>query len=74
MATLIQNLARKAGLDAKKFGGHSLRSGLATAAAAGGASERSIMEHTRHKSLKQVRRYIKQGSAFRDNAATFTGI
>lgn len=74
VARLIQQLAAKAGLDPTRFGGHSLRSGLATAAAAGGASERSIMEQTRHKSLKQVRRYIKRGSLFRDNAATFTGI
>jgi integrase len=74
VATLIQQLARKAGLDARQYGGHSLRSGLATAAAAGGAPERAIMEQTRHRSASQVRRYIRRGSVFRDNAAAFTGI
>lgn len=74
VATIIQNLAAQAGLDPKQFGGHSLRSGLATAAAGGGAPERAIMAQTRHKSLKQVRRYIQRGSALTDNAATYTGI
>jgi integrase len=54
--------------------GHSLRSGLATSAAEGGASERSIMEQTRHRSLKQVRKYIRRGSLFQDNAAARSGL
>ena len=74
VATLIQQLAGQAGLDPTQFGGHSLRSGLATAAAAGGASERAIMDQTRHKSVLQVRRYIRRGSAFQDNAASFTDL
>ena len=74
VATLLQSLVRRAGLDPKNFAGHSLRSGLATAAAAGGASERAIMDQTRHKSVKQVRRYIQRGSLFRDNAAKYTGV
>jgi len=35
--------SRQAGLDADAFSGHSLRSGLATSAAEGGATERAIM-------------------------------
>ena len=50
MAKIIKRLAREAGLDPAVFSGHSLRSGLATSAAEGGASERSIMEQTRHRS------------------------
>jgi integrase len=74
VATLLQSLVKCAGLDPRNFAGHSLRSGLATAAAAGGASERAIMDQTRHKSVKQVRRYIQRGSLFRDNAAKYTEV
>ena len=74
IATLLKELVGRAGLDPAAFAGHSLRSGLATAAAAGGASERAIMDQTRHRSVKQVRRYIQRGSLFRDNAANYTGV
>jgi integrase len=74
LAKIIKRLARQAGLDAACFSGHSLRSGLATAAAEGGATERSIMDQTRHRSLRQVRKYIRRGSLFRDNAAAKSGL
>jgi integrase len=74
LAKIIKTLARQAGFDPSIFSGHSLRSGLATSAAEGGATERSIMEQTRHKSLKQVRQYIRRGSLFRDNAAARSGL
>jgi integrase len=74
VATLLKELVKRAGLEEKTFAGHSLRSGLATAAAAGGASERSIMDQTRHRSVIQVRRYIQHGSLFRDNASRYTGV
>ncbi len=74
LAKIIKRLAERAGLDPASFSGHSLRSGLATSAAEGGASERSIMEQTRHRSLKQVRKYIRRGSLFQDNAAARSGL
>jgi integrase len=74
LAKIIKRLARQAGLDPDSFSGHSLRSGLATAAAEGGAGERAIMDQTRHRSLKQVRKYIRRGSLFRDNAAAQSGL
>jgi hypothetical protein len=74
LARIIKRLAGAAGLDPAVFSGHSLRSGLATSAAEGGASERSIMEQTRHRSLKQVRKYIRRGSLFQDNAAARSGL
>jgi len=74
VATLLKSLVKRAGLDPKTYAGHSLCSGLATAAAAGGATERAIMDQTRHRSVKQVRRYIQRGSLFRDNAATYAGV
>jgi integrase len=74
LVKIVKRLARGAGLDPAGYSGHSLRSGLATAAAAGGASERAIMDQTRHRSLKQVRKYIRRGSLFRDNAAAHSGL
>jgi integrase len=74
LAKIIKRLAVCAGLDPAGFSGHSLRSGLATSAAEGGASERSIMEQTRHRSLRQVRKYIRRGSLFYDNAAARSGL
>jgi integrase len=74
VATLLKELITRAGFDSGAFAGHSLRSGLATAAAAGGASERAIMDQTRHRSVKQVRRYIQRGSLFVDNAVKYAGV
>ena len=39
-----------------------------------GASERSIMRQTGHRSEKMVRRYIKDGSLFRENAVAVVGL
>lgn len=74
LAKIIKRLASCAGLDPACFSGHSLRSGLATCAAEGGATERAIMDQTRHRSLKQVRKYIRRGSLFKDNAAARSGL
>jgi integrase len=71
---IVKRYVTALGLDATKFGGHSLRSGLATSAAAGGASERSIMAQTGHKSEKMVRRYIRSGSLFKENAVAVVGL
>ena len=74
LAKIIKRLVVRAGLDPAAYSGHSLRSGLATSAAEGGASERAIMDQTRHRSLKQVRKYIRRGSLFQDNAAARSGL
>jgi hypothetical protein len=50
------------------------RTGLATSAAAAGASERSIMAQTGHRSVGMVRRYIRSGELFRENAAAVVGL
>jgi integrase len=69
VARIVKKLAQRAGLDAAKYAGHSLRAGHATAAAIAGASERSIMNQTGHRSVQMVRRYIRDGSLFRENSA-----
>ena len=74
VADIVKRYAAAVGLDATEFAGHSLRSGLATSAAAAGASERSIMRQTGHRSEKMVRRYIKDGSLFRENAVAVVGL
>ncbi len=69
VARTTKKYAQLIDLDPSKFGGHSLRSGLATSAARAGRSERSIMAQTGHKSVTMVRKYIRSGSLFIDNAA-----
>ena len=74
VALIVKRAAEKAGLDPDKYAGHSLRAGLATSAAQAGVSERSIMAQTGHKSVVVARRYIRDGSLFRDNAAAQVGL
>ena len=74
VALVVKRAALAAGLDPDRYAGHSLRAGLATSAAAAGASERSIMDQTGHRSVAMVRRYIREGSLFRDNAAAKVGL
>ena len=68
VALIVKKHALKAGLDEKKYAGHSLRSGFATTTAELGASERNIMAMTGHKSVDMVRRYIKEADLFKNNA------
>jgi len=74
VALIVKRCARAAGLDWEHYAGHSLRAGLATAAAMADVSERSIMAQTGHKSLPVVRRYIRDGSLFHRNAAAAVGL
>ncbi len=74
VARIVKKLAKQAGLDPAKYAGHSLRAGHATSAAASGASERSIMNQTGHRSVQMVRRYIREGNLFRENSAGRLGL
>jgi integrase len=64
VGSIVQAAAKRAGLDPARYGGHSLRAGCVTAAAAGGAGELAIMERTGHKSVGMVRRYVRHGRLF----------
>ncbi len=68
VALTIKKYALLAGLDQKKYAGHSLRSGFATSTAETGADERSIMAMTGHKTTQMVRRYINESNLFKNNA------
>ncbi|MDH6372899.1 site-specific recombinase XerD [Paenibacillus sp. PastF-3] len=74
VADVIKLYIRKCGFDADDFSGHSLRSGLATSAAMAGKNEREIMGQTRHTSEKMVRKYIRMGTLFHENAAKDIGL
>lgn len=71
---IVKRSVAKIGFQEAAYGGHSLRSGLATSAARAGKSEYKIMEQTGHKSVQMVRRYIHEGALFRDNAAANIGL
>lgn len=74
IAEVVKRAAAAAGYDPARFSGHSLRAGLATAAAAAGVEERAIMEQTGHTTTRTVRRYIRRGALFRNNAAARVGL
>ena len=74
VARVVKKLVDRASLDASQYAGHSLRAGHATSAAIAGASERSIMNQTGHKSVQMVRRYIRDGNLFRENSAGKLGL
>ena len=50
VARVEKKLAERAGLEPEKYAGHSLLAGHATSTAIAGASERSIMNQTGHRS------------------------
>lgn len=74
VAIVVKRWVGRIGYEEGEFAGHSLRSGLATAAAIAGKSERAIMNQTGHRSTSTVRRYIRDGDLFRDNAAEGLGL
>lgn len=68
VALVVKRLTAKIGL-AGDYAGHSLRAGLAAA-----VPERTIMAQTGHKSLTTLRKYIREGSLFLENAAAKVGL
>ena len=74
VAFVLKRHATLAGLDPSEVAGHSLRAGLATSAAAAGVPVRVIANQTGHKGTAVLRRYIREGSLFRENAASAVGL
>lgn len=74
VARIVQRSVAATGVDPASYSAHSLRAGLATAAAAAGVSERAIMAQTGHRSVVVARGYIREGSLFRENAAAQVGL
>ena len=73
VAEVIKRAAVSIGQDPARYGGHSLRAGMATAAAQAGATEAAIQRQGRWRSLV-VRRYVRHGSLYVDNAAAKLGL
>jgi len=68
VANIVKAYAGRAGFDASKFSGHSLRSGFLTSAAAKGASIFKMMDVSRHKSVDTLRGYVRDAELFKDHA------
>jgi len=68
VALVVKAHAERAGLDAKQFAGHSLRSGFLTSAAGKGASIFKMMDVSRHKSVDTLRGYVHDAELFKDHA------
>lgn len=64
---IIQRRMKRAGLDIVGYSGHSLRAGFVTSAAKAETPEALIQLHTRHKTSKVLREYIRDGSLFNSN-------
>ena len=70
VADLVKTYARRAGLKAADYSGHSLRSGFLTSAAARGASIFKMMDVSRHKSVDTLRGYVRDAESFRNHAGS----
>lgn len=56
------------------FSGHSLRAGFATTAAIAGVPEHMIMRQTGHKKSDTIKKYIRIGNIWKENAASKIGL
>ncbi len=69
VSTIVKQRLRAAGIDATPFSGHSLRAGLSTEAARNGVPTWKIRQQTGHKSDAMLQKYIRDASAWQNNAA-----
>ena len=74
VAIVVKRMAAAAGLDPRTFAGHSLRSGLLTAAAKAGKDRRVLKRQSGHRSDKMLDLYIRDADIFDDNAAAGIGL
>jgi integrase len=74
VALVLKRCLARVGIDPTSFAGHSLRSGLVTAAFKAGKSEATIMAQTGHKSAEVMRRYRRETDLFAANAAGGIGL
>jgi integrase len=72
---IVKRLVRRARIASPEaYGGHSLRAGFVTEAAANGATDREIMKQTGHKSIAMVHRYARADQKDRQTAAGKLGL
>lgn len=65
--TILVKRMKQAKLSTTGFSGHSLRAGFCTSAAVAKTPENLIQIHTRHRSIKILRGYVREGSLFSSN-------
>jgi site-specific recombinase XerD len=65
---IIKKRVRDAGMSPAGYSGHSLRAGFVTSAAKAKIPEYQIQIHTRHRSSKVLRKYIRDASLFNENS------
>ena len=74
VGAIVKRALARAGFEAGKYGGHSLRAGFATQAAKNGATAFDIMRQTGHRSVQTVSRYVREAQLFRDAPAARLGL
>ncbi len=74
IARIIKKLLAKINMDSDQFAGHSLRSGFITTAAKHSVPDRTIMKHSRHKSIQMLQVYTRDNSLIEDNATAMVGL
>ncbi|WP_180540753.1 site-specific integrase [Nevskia soli] len=67
IADIVKAELKRIGEDPNKYGAHSLRSGMITAAARRNVPLPAIMQHSRHKQVQTVIRYVRRELPFRRN-------
>jgi site-specific recombinase XerD len=65
---IVKRYARRVGLEAAAFAGHSLRSGFLTSSAESGANIFKMAEVSRHRSLDTLRGYVRRVDLFKEHA------
>jgi site-specific recombinase XerD len=74
VALVVKRYAAAAGLDSRKYAGHSLRAGLVTAAVLNHVDLPSIQRQSRHKSLDMLMRYARIANVFEGNVSARVGL
>ena len=74
IGSLVQSRIAAAGMEAMRFGAHSLRSGLAVSAKAAGASDIEIQRVTGHRSLRGLATYLQAADSWTYDPAGQAGL
>jgi integrase len=74
IGNIVKAAIAGAGIDARQYGPHSLRSGFITEAGIAGASTLLIAAHVGHKSVESTARYFRPAGLFRANCAGLVGL
>jgi integrase len=74
IAQAVKEAAAAIGLEADAYAGHSMRSGMVTAAFQAGLGEIAIASQTGHKSLTSLRRYFRCTDLFAANPSGMIGL